>query len=212
MEIKSFVFNAFEENTYVIHNKQESIIIDPGCVEPHEHAQLDNYLDSIGFAPTMILCTHCHIDHVLGAAYLKRKYQIPLWIPEGEGEVLKAVEIMAAHWGIHNYEPVEADELISQNDKIPLGNEMLEIRFAPGHSPGHFMYLHRDQKELIAGDVIFRESVGRADLPGGDFNTLEQSIRTQVYDLPEDVTIYPGHGPTTTVGYEMQNNPFVRPQ
>jgi len=148
---------------------------------------------------------------VLGNDYLKKLYDIPLWIPATEKTLLKSVSTYAPTMGIQNYQEAQSDKLLSEKDVIDFGSEKLEILYAPGHSEGHLMFYHAADKLLMAGDVIFRESIGRTDLPGGDFKTLEESIKNQVYTLPDAVEIYPGHGPRTTVGHEKKNNPFVKP-
>ena len=148
---------------------------------------------------------------MLGNDYLKKLYNIPLWIPATEKNLLKSVSTYAPTMGIQDYQEAQPDKLLSEKDVITFGSEKLEILYAPGHSEGHLMFYHAADKSLMAGDVIFRESIGRTDLPGGNFKTLEESIKNQVYTLPEAVKIYPGHGPSTTVGHEKKHNPFVKP-
>ena len=211
MNIKSFVFNAFYENTYLLASSNlETIILDPGCYEDFEKKELTDFIKTNKLKPIAIINTHCHIDHVLGNDYLKKLYEIPLWIPAMEKNVLKSVSNYAPTMGIQNYREAQPDKLLGEKDVITFGTDKLEILYAPGHSEGHLMFYHAADKSLMAGDVIFRESIGRTDLPGGDFKTLEESIKNQVYSLPEAVKIYPGHGPSTTVSHEKENNPFVK--
>lgn len=210
MQIQSFVFNPFYENTYVLFDdSKEAIIIDPGCYEKREKDQLSDFIKENNLVPLLVVNTHCHIDHVLGNEFAKKEYDIPLWIPEGEKEVLAAVVAYAPTWGIAKYQPAEVDKFYTRQDTIGFGNTTLKVLFAPGHAPGHMMLFNESGKELIAGDVIFRDSIGRTDLPGGNHEQLLDSIRKTVYTLPGDTTIYPGHGPTTTVAHEMNHNPFV---
>ena len=212
MNIKSFVFNAFYENTYLLASSNlETIILDPGCYEDFEKKELTDFIKTNKLKPIAIINTHCHIDHVLGNDYLKKLYDIPLWIPATEKNLLKSVSTYATSMGIQNYQEAQPDKLLSEKDVITFGSDKLEILYAPGHSEGHLMFYHAAEKSLMAGDVIFRESIGRTDLPGGNFKTLEESIKNQVYTLPEAVKIYPGHGPSTTVGHEKKHNPFVKP-
>ena len=212
MDIKSFVFNAFYENTYLLSSPNlETLIVDPGCYEDFEKKELTDFVKVNKLNPIAIINTHCHIDHVLGNDYLKKLYDIPLWIPATEKTLLKSVSTYAPTMGIQNYQEAQPDKLLSEKDVIDFGSEKLEILYAPGHSKGHLMFYHAADKLLMAGDVIFRESIGRTDLPGGDFKTLEESIKNQVYTLPDAVEIYPGHGSRTTVGHEKNNNPFVKP-
>ncbi len=211
MDIKSFVFNAFYENTYLLASSNlETLILDPGCYEDFEKKELTDYIKTNKLKPIAIINTHCHIDHVLGNDYLKKLYEIPLWIPAMEKNLLKSVSTYAPTMGIQNYREAQPDKLLGEKDVITFGTDKLEILYAPGHSEGHLMFYHAADKSLMAGDVIFRESIGRTDLPGGDFKTLEKSIKNHVYSLPEAVKIYPGHGPSTTVGHEKENNPFVK--
>ncbi len=212
MDIKSFVFNAFYENTYLLTSSNlETLILDPGCYEDFEKKELTDLIKINKLKPIAIINTHCHIDHVLGNDYLKKLYDIPLWIPATEKNLLKSVSTYAPTMGIQNYQEAQPDKLLSEKDVIAFGPDKLEILYAPGHSEGHLMFYHAADKFLMAGDVIFREGIGRTDLPGGDFKTLEESIKNQVYTLPKAVKIYPGHGPRTTVGHEKENNPFVKP-
>jgi glyoxylase-like metal-dependent hydrolase (beta-lactamase superfamily II) len=212
MDIKSFVFNAFYENTYLLSSSNlETVILDPGCYENFEKKELTDFIKTNTLKPIAIINTHCHIDHVLGNDYLKKLYNIPLWIPATEKNLLRSVSTYAPTMGIQDYQEAQPDKLLSEKDVITFGSEKLEILYAPGHSEGHLMFYHAADKSLMAGDVIFRESIGRTDLPGGNFKTLEESIKNQVYTLPEAVKIYPGHGPSTTVGHEKKHNPFVKP-
>ena len=209
MDIKSFVFNAFYENTYLLSSSNlETLVLDPGCYEDFEKKELTDFIKTNKLKPIAIINTHCHIDHVLGNDYLKKLYNIPLWIPATEKNLLKSVSTYAPTMGIQDYQEAQPDKLLSEKDVITFGSEKLEILYAPGHSEGHLMFYHAADKSLMAGDVIFRESIGRTDLPGGNFKTLEESIKNQVYTLPEAVKIYPGHGPSTTVGHEKNTIPL----
>ena len=211
MQLHKFEFNPFYENTYILYDETgEAIIIDPGCYEPYEQAELTNFITKNQLKPVAVVNTHCHIDHVLGNAFCKRQFGIPLQIPVGEQEVLDAVPTYSSNYGFQRYEQAEVDSHFENEGKLSFGQTELKILYAPGHAPGHLMFLHEESKQLIAGDVIFRQSIGRTDLPGGDFDTLEHSIKTQVYTLADEVTIFPGHGPSTTIGYEKQHNPFVK--
>ncbi|MFZ9044662.1 MAG: MBL fold metallo-hydrolase [Cyclobacteriaceae bacterium] len=211
MRIQTFVFNPFFENTYIVtDDTREAVIIDPGCYEDYEKQELVSYIGENKLKPVAIWNTHCHIDHVLGNAYCARHFNIPLLVPEGEKPVLDSVPAYSSNYGFQQYEIAEVNEWIPNKGILSFGTTQLDILYAPGHSLGHLMFLERKTNQLIAGDVIFRESIGRTDLPGGDYATLERSIREQVYTLQEDVVIYPGHGPTTTVGHEAIHNPFVR--
>ena len=211
MNIKTFVFNPFYENTYVISSgKGNCLIFDPGCYEKHEKEELTNFIEMEGLTVQAIINTHCHIDHVLGNDYLKDKYSVDLKIPVNEKEVFNAIPILAPQWGMTGYRSAEVDEYLKEGDEIQLDEIKLQMIEVPGHSPGHLMFYNKPKKVLIGGDVLFRESIGRTDLPGGDHDALLSNIQEKVYTLPEDVVVYPGHGPSTTIGHEKKNNPFVR--
>ena len=173
MELKVFVFNPFYENTYVLYDDDKNtIIVDPGCYENFEKDELTSFIKTNGLKPEAILNTHCHIDHVLGNSYLKDLYQIPLWIPADEEEMLRSVIAYASNWGISNYQPAEPDHLYTENETFKIGDQSIDFIYAPGHSPGHMMLYLEDNGLLVSGDVIFRDSIGRTDLPGGDYGTL----------------------------------------
>lgn len=211
MEIKSFVFNPFYENTYVLWDEtQEAIIVDPGCYEKYERDELISFINASGLKVKYIVNTHCHIDHVLGNYFMKSEFQAPLWIPVNELEIYRAVKTYARQWGISQYQEAEPDDLMENDGYISFGNVRLDILFVPGHSPGHQAFYSSDQNKLIGGDILFKESIGRTDLPGGNHNDLIQNIQTKIYSLPEKTEVFPGHGPPTTVGHEKAHNPFVK--
>ncbi|MBV6646798.1 MAG: MBL fold metallo-hydrolase [Cyclobacteriaceae bacterium] len=211
MQIKTFVFNPFYENTYVIYDEtNDAIIIDPGCYEKYEIEELSSFIEENNLQVKTIINTHCHIDHVLGNQVIKERYGVPLQIPVGEVEILRSVEVYATHWGIMNYVGADYDSLIAEEQIITVGNQAFQTLLVPGHSPGHICLYAKSENVLIGGDVLFRESIGRTDLPGGNHEELLDNIQSKVYSLPDETTVYPGHGDTTTIGYEKQHNPFVR--
>lgn len=211
MKIKAFVFNPFYENTYILSDDtKECIIVDPGCYEKYEVEEVIEYVEKNGLTVKVIVNTHCHVDHVLGNYRLKEYFKCPLWIPKGEVEVYKAVEVYATQYGINNFTFVEADLLLTDKDLIKFGKTILDILLVPGHSPGHLMFYNKKSSEIIGGDVLFRESIGRTDLPGGNHDQLLQNISNKLYTLADHITIFPGHGPETTIGHEKKNNPFIQ--
>ena len=210
LQVKSFTFNPFSENTYLLYDEtRETIIVDPGCYDKNEQAELDDFIRENQLKPILLLNTHCHIDHVLGNAHVKAKYKVPLWIHNNEEQILRAVSSYASNYGFPNYQDSQADHFIKEGEEIKLGDTQLQSLFVPGHAPGHLVFYHKETKTCIGGDTLFQESIGRTDLPGGDHETLLQAIRTELFKLPNDVIVYPGHGPTTTIGFEKLNNPFV---
>ena len=211
MKVASIVFNPFLENTYVVSDDAGNcIIVDPGCYEKFEKDELKAYISDQHLKPKAVINTHCHIDHVLGNAFAKDEWGIPLWVPKGEAEILRSMEVYAPSWGIMHFEPAAPDRLYVAEDKLNVLDLKMQFIYAPGHSPGHMMLYFPDHGNLLGGDVIFRQSIGRTDLPGGSFETLESSIKEKVYSLPDETIIYPGHGDETTVGFERSHNPFVQ--
>jgi hydroxyacylglutathione hydrolase len=209
LSLQSFTFNPFQENTYVLFDEtNEAVIIDPGCSNRSEERELADWIAAKALIPRLILLTHSHIDHILGAYYVKDKYRVPLCIHKKDEETLRAGKIVASMYGIDNYTEVEADQYVSESERVSFGKQELKVLFLPGHAPGHVGYYHEAQKMLIGGDVLFRSSIGRTDLPGGDFDTLIESIHQKLFTLPDDVVVYPGHGPETTIGEEKVSNPF----
>lgn len=208
---ESFSFNPFQENTYLIYNDtKECWIVDPGMYEPREIAQFTTYIEQNGLQPQAIINTHAHLDHIFGIQALKDRYGIPFYLHAKDLPVLQNARASAMMFGFDIGNPPTQDGFITEGQPLPLGQDSLEVRFAPGHSPGSIIFYYAAGNWAIAGDVIFNGSIGRTDLPGGDHNTLIASIEREVYTLPDATTIYSGHGPATTVGHEKRHNPFVR--
>ena len=210
LTVTSFTFSPVQENTYLLYNDlNQCCIIDPGCYFPEEKDKLRAFIDEKGLKPVLLLNTHCHLDHVFGNKFVHDTWGLELHIHPLEKPLLDFAPQSGQMWQLpfDNY----AGPLVylEPGKKITLGEDELEIRFTPGHSPGSVSFYNAKQGFLISGDVLFRGSVGRTDLPGGDFNILENSIRTQLYTLPDDTKVYSGHGPATTIGFEKSNNPYV---
>jgi len=209
MTIQTFVFNPFQENTIVAFDEtKEAVVIDPGCYEPEERKELDDFISTQKLTVKYLLNTHCHIDHVLGNDYVKEKYKVKLLIHAYDEPLLRAVKNYAPNYGFAGYREALPDQFLKEGDTVQFGNTTLHVLFLPGHSPGHIGFYNREQKVILSGDVLFEGSIGRTDLPGGDFNTLLDSIHRKLFTLPDDVVVYPGHGGTTTLGEEKISNPF----
>jgi hydroxyacylglutathione hydrolase len=209
VSVQSFTFNPFDENTYVVFDEtKEAVIIDPGCSNRVEEKELSQWIESEGLKVRYILLTHSHIDHILGAYFVKDKYKAPLCIYPKDETTLRSGKVVAAMYGIEQFTPVEHDQYLSESEPVSFGNTKLSVIFLPGHAPGHVGFYHKEQNLLIGGDVLFRSSIGRTDLPGGDFDTLIASIHQKLFTLPDEVVVYPGHGPSTTIGEEKVSNPF----
>jgi glyoxylase-like metal-dependent hydrolase (beta-lactamase superfamily II) len=210
LHIKSFTFNPYQENTYLLYDEQgNGTLIDPGCFDLTERKELLDFVTEKKIRITQLLNTHCHIDHVLGNAWAKKTFGVKLLIHKEEAAVLKAVETYASNYGFNGFETSEADGFLAEDEEINVGDEMLKIIFVPGHAPGHVVFYHEASGRCIAGDTLFRGSIGRTDLPGGDHDLLLSKIRSELFTLPEKTVIYPGHGPETTIAFEKSHNPFV---
>lgn len=211
LSVQSFTFNPVQENTYVLYNDSGlCCIIDPGCYFPEEEQELKNFIEQNSLRPVLLLNTHCHLDHVFGNKFVHKTWGLILHIHPLEKKLLDFAPQSGQMWQLpfDNYE----GELVylKEGTFIKVGTDELEIRFTPGHSPGSICFFHEPGGFVIGGDVLFNGSIGRTDLPGGDFKTLINSIQTQLFTLPDDTKVYSGHGPVTTVGYEKMNNPFVK--
>ena len=211
ISVEHFTFNPFSENTYVLHDETgEAVIIDPGCTEKADYEALYQYIEANGLKPVQIINTHAHIDHVLGVAAVKRKYNIPFALHQIDEPYLKAVKTYASNYGFSHFDEPEIDSYLEEGETVQFGNTELKIIFVPGHAPGHVAFVSDEDKFVIGGDVLFRMSIGRTDLPGGDHQTLLTSIRTKLFTLPDDYKVYAGHMEPTTIGFEKKNNPFFK--
>ncbi len=207
---KRFEFNVFTENTYILYNNdREAAIIDPGCSTGEECSQLANFIRTEKLNPALLLNTHCHIDHVLGNHFIYREYGLSPIIHRDELVILQSLTQVAAFYGVEATPSPEPLRFIEEGEKIVLGEIMLEVIYCPGHSPGSICFYNAAEKKLWGGDVLFRESIGRTDLPGGDYDMLENNILTKIFTLPDDIEVFPGHGIPTSIGYEKINNPFL---
>jgi len=211
LHVKVFTFNPVQENTYVLYNDvKECCIIDPGCYFKEENDELREFIEKTVLKPVLLLNTHCHLDHVFGNKFVHETWDLLLHIHPKEKPVLDYAPAAGLMWQmpVDNYEGKLI--FIKEGEIIRLGGDELKILFTPGHSPGSVCFYDEKDGFVIGGDVLFNGSIGRTDLPGADFNTLFNSIQTQLYTLPDETKVYPGHGPMTTVGFEKVNNPFVK--
>lgn len=208
--IKSFTFNPYQENTYVLYDETlECTIIDPGMYTGQEENALHHFISDNKLKPVLLLNTHCHIDHVLGNKWVFDNYGLLPQFHEGEIPVLSAVPAYAPQMGMR-YEVSPLPEVfLPETGTVTFGDSELELIFAPGHSPAHLCFYSRADNFLIGGDVLFYRSIGRTDLPGGNFSQLMDSIQTHLFILPDDCAVYPGHGPSTTIGDEKIHNPYL---
>lgn len=211
LSIHHFVFNPFQENTYILYNETgKCIIIDPGFSNQAEQNEFVRFIDENNLQPVYLLNTHCHIDHVLGNQFVYDTWKLPLHLHKGEQVVLQSAPQIAEMYGFSLAPYTGPLVFLEASATLSMGNDIFTLLFTPGHSPASLSFYHKESGILISGDTLFSGSIGRTDLPGGDFSTLEHSIRTQLYTLPDDTRVYPGHGPGTSIGFEKKNNPFIQ--
>lgn len=212
VQIKIFTFNPFYENTYVLWDEtKEAIIIDPGCYDPEEKAELRNFIEQEALKPVQLINTHAHIDHVLGNAFVAKTWSLELYMHKADLPTLHSLSNYAHLFGLNGPEPSpEPSHFLEEGDVVSFGNTELEVLFVPGHAPGHIALVHHEQRFTIAGDVLFKGSIGRVDLPGGSMEVLLKSIREKLFPLGDDYLVFPGHGPSTSIREERLHNPFFQ--
>lgn len=209
LKVQSFAFNPFQENTYILFDEtNECVIIDPGCSDDDENDVLTSFIEKNKLTVKLLLNTHCHVDHVLGNYFVKEKFKVPFLMHQADLPVLKAVKAYAPNYGFFQYTEAEPDTFLIEGDTVRFGNQSMRVLFVPGHAPGHVAFYDEKNQIVIGGDVLFYNSIGRTDLPGGNYEQLIDSIHQKLFTLPDDVTVYPGHGPETTIGIEKKTNPF----
>jgi glyoxylase-like metal-dependent hydrolase (beta-lactamase superfamily II) len=209
IEIKSFAFSPLQENTYILHTNEKAFIIDAGCYFSAEQESLKNYILEKNLTPVQLLQTHCHLDHVFGSKWVCKQFGIEMYLHPNEEVMLKVAPESGIKWGLpfENYNgPLH---FLNEGDVIKLEEDELKVILAPGHSPGSICFYCEKQNFIISGDVLFNGSIGRTDLPFGDYETLITSIKEKLFVLPDETVVYSGHGPKTTIGYEKRNNPFL---
>lgn len=209
-QVKVFINNPFQENTHIVYDETgECAIIDPGMDTAAEQNAVVDFIKQHNLKPVLLLNTHCHIDHILGNKFIFDMYGLKPQFHAGELHLLEAGVAYAPQFGLR-YEPSPAPEVfLSEEGTVSFGNTSLKLIFAPGHSPAHLCFYDEKDNFLIGGDVLFAGSIGRTDLPGGDFKTLIDNIEQKLLILPDDCRVYPGHGPSTTIGQEKLTNPFL---
>lgn len=209
-QIECFTCNPYQENTYLLYDDSaECAIIDPGMYTGDEQNQVLKFIAENKLKPVLLLNTHCHIDHVLGNKFIYDTYGLLPQFHKGEEIVLNAVVSYAPQMGIRYEVSPLPEEYLAESGVISFGETELELIFSPGHSPAHLCFYNKADRFLIGGDVLFYQSIGRTDLPGGDHDLLLKNIREKLFMLPDDCRVFPGHGPATTIGFEKQFNPFL---
>lgn len=211
MYIKIFVNNPWQENTIVLYDaSREAVVIDCGCFSEAEERQVREFLEREQLTPVALLDTHLHIDHILGNHFMKSSYGLEAQASQDDQFLIDHAVEYAAMLGLRGITPPPAvGKFLKEGEVIRFGSSELEVIAVPGHSPGGLCYYSREDRLLIAGDVLFAGSVGRADLPGGNAALLISGIREKLLTLPEEVRVIAGHGPSTTIGEEKKYNPFL---
>jgi glyoxylase-like metal-dependent hydrolase (beta-lactamase superfamily II) len=210
IEIRTFVAPGFAENAYLVWHpgSASAVAVDPGG----DASAMADMLSSEGLWLEAILLTHAHLDHIEGVARLVRRTGAAIYLHPADAPLYQRAGVQALQFGMHMDEPPPVDHPLHHGQVLQAGGLTFQVRHVPGHSPGHVILYVEDAGSAFVGDVIFQNSVGRTDLPGGSFPQLIQGIRSQVFTLPDETTLYPGHGPATTVSHERATNPFLVPQ
>ena len=206
-----FSFNPFQENTYIIYDDtKECVIFDPGCYSDMEKSTMAGFIAQLNLKPVRLINTHCNLDHVFGNRFIFEKYGLLPEIHRGEESVLAHAPEISRMYGVPMEESPAPAKYIEEGDIISFGETSLEAIFTPGHSPASLSFYCKANQFVIVGDVLFEGSIGRTDLPGGDFDTLIESIKQKLLVFDNNVRVYPGHGPETTIGKERGTNPFLQ--
>jgi glyoxylase-like metal-dependent hydrolase (beta-lactamase superfamily II) len=208
--IASFVFNPFFENTYVLYDdSNECVIMDPGCSNNDEEGELVRFIETKQLKPVRLINTHCHVDHMLGNAFVASKWNLDLEIHQLDEPLLEMAPAIGDSYGIKVTPSPKASTYLEEGQQVKFGNSVLDIYFTPGHSPGSISFYCPESKFVVVGDVLFQGSIGRYDFPASNYEDLMHSITEKLYKLPDETDVYSGHGESTTIHAEKATNPFV---
>ena len=211
LKIKSFVFSPIQENTYILYNEaNECAIIDPGCYFDNEKEQIAAFVEKMKLKPVLLLNTHCHLDHVFGNKFIAEKYDLVLHLHEKEKAVLDFAPASGLMYNMPFDNYTGDFVFLNEGDEVKLGDDALKVLLTPGHSPGSLSFYDQADGFVISGDALFKNSIGRTDLPGGDYDTLISQIKQKLLTLPGETLVYSGHGPVTNIGDEKRGNPFLQ--
>lgn len=212
LTVHQLTYNPFQENTFIVADQNgKCVIIDPGCYTSEEKSNLKTFIENNHLTPVKLILTHSHLDHVFGTKYVANTFNLDLEIHPKDKETLLQFERTTSMYGIPNIDiPPSAITSLEEGVPVKIGEDELEVRFVPGHAPGHVVFYSKNENFVINGDCLFYGSIGRTDLPGGNHEQLLNSIRTQLFTLPDNCKVYCGHGSATTIGFEKSNNPFLQ--
>lgn len=211
MQIKTFYFNDLRECTYILWDDTcECVIVDPGCYSESENSRLEKFILENSLKPVMLLNTHGHFDHIMGNAFVSQKWNVKTYIhPDDKPHLERAVQY--SNMFGYNVEAPSLDTVdLNDGDELKFGNSLLKVMTTPGHTRGGVSFYSETDKFVITGDALFAGSIGRTDLPGGDYDQLMESLLGKIIKLGDDYSVYPGHGPATTIANEKNTNPFLR--
>jgi glyoxylase-like metal-dependent hydrolase (beta-lactamase superfamily II) len=210
MNIKTFTVNGFAVNSFILYDdSKECLLIDPGYYEQKEKDSLIRFISENKLQPVKALNTHCHVDHILGNKFVCEHYRIPLSAHQEDEFLLQRASQMGEIFGFQGVSSPPVDDYLKQGDTVRFGNSEIEVIHTPGHSPGSISFYNEQDEFVIAGDVLFAGSIGRTDLPRGNYKTLISSIVERLMVLPAETVVFPGHGPSTTIKHEHDTNPFL---
>ncbi len=213
MKLVKFGFSLFGINTYVVVDEatKKCAVVDPGMIEPEEENALVNYIERNGLTVTHVINTHLHVDHAVGDKFVADKFKVPVLGHKSDETLGARMQQQAMMFGMREkLDAVSLTSYLEDGDKVKVGDGELDVLHVPGHSPGSIALYDPEGKYVIVGDALFDGSIGRTDLPGGDFGTLINSIKSKLLTLPDETTVYSGHGPATTIGKEKKYNPYLR--
>ena len=209
MEIQCFTCNPYQTNGYVCHDGGEAVLIDPSCSTGDECADIERYIEERGLTMRRLLLTHAHVDHVFGCARFARRFGMGFWMHRGDQALLKSAVEQARMVGVQIGPPPPPAGFLEDGEEVPFGSTSFRVIHVPGHSPGSIGFFEEASRTLVSGDVLFRGSIGRTDLWCGSLPELMASIFGSLIPLGDEVRVYPGHGPETTIGEERLSNPFL---
>jgi hydroxyacylglutathione hydrolase len=208
--IKTFVFNSFQENTYLLFDEtKECIIVDAGCYTQNEYNELSSFIEKNNLTPVKLINTHGHIDHILGIEYFAKKYNLKAEAHVNDIPIIEQASFYGKVFGLDLENHPKIDVYLKEGDVVSFGNSSIQVFHVPGHSPGSVAFYSAPDNFVITGDVLFKGSIGRTDLTGGSLDQLMDSINSKLLTLPDDTLVFPGHGSTTTIGEERNTNPFL---